>query len=126
MAVVVMAATVRTMVAHCLLGGLRAAQLRQRGTASLRLRHSFGDAFVGQQIHVAADFVIEIPLDILLMQQVAEAVDDAGCKSHCVPLGCLQSMGHGFRDRRPLFRLDAELAFPRLRAPVEFGAPLVL
>ena len=70
------------MVADGLLDLLDAAAVTQGGAAGFFGGHAGGDAFVGEEAGVGADFGIEAMLDLLLVEQVADGGAQPGSECH--------------------------------------------
>jgi len=62
---------------------LDAAAVGEGGAASFFRRHAGGDALIGEEVGVGADFGVESMLDLLFVEQVAECGAEPGTESGC-------------------------------------------
>ena len=118
-------------VADGLLDLLDAAAVGEGGAAGFVGRHAGGDAFVGEEVGVSADFGVEAMLDLLFVEQVAECGAEPGSEPGSVvsfrfSLSGFEGVGHGEGDFGPLLGFRAELAAAGFREAVETGAAVVL
>ena len=96
-------------VAHCLLYLFDAASVCQCAAACLGGRHAGGDFFVGDEIDVRANLVVELAFDLLPAKEITERADDVRPEAHVcrLMLPAMRFSWPGPRVSILLFRLPS-------------------
>jgi hypothetical protein len=69
-------------ITHGLFHLLDAAEVGQCGPARLGRRHARGSPFIRDHVDVSADLIVKLALNLLLAQEIPNAVFDTRSKSH--------------------------------------------
>jgi hypothetical protein len=112
-------------VAHRLLYLLDAAKLRKREAARLRRRHAGGDSFVRNHIHIRAQLIVKLPLNLLFPEEISQEAVDPRPEFHLFALSCFQSICHRQGHPRPFLGLDFKLVFSSFGEPIKLRATVI-